>query len=386
MRARLSAVKYLLNNKKTAAVLISTFTLSFLVLYVIYALLVSTSVTFKSIMIDIPKKLTYVDLCPKSLGIDLNDFDNEEDAGKTINEARQDLADRLGKREGIEEVWYTQIILDEINCVVGSQSVKVPLLEKEQIPVFLDHVGAKLSEGRLPQDPGDVLISRLSANNNKYEVGDWFFKDGFGETFKVCGILDADIPVSVGLPRGYSNAGYYFVVLNDENTSDLTEVLKEEGISVCEDDVLWDGPKYRESYQKEVVGLIDVVINTIMGVVLVVTGISLLVAYTSFLRNRVNEYCLYASIGYSKADIYGLMLRETLMVFAAGLLLGTCLSILGGFLVKKLVLDAMGLAGMVLYPEQMFKISAVFVLLVGLIQIPGLVMIGRIKTIDAIED
>ena len=68
--------------------------------------------------------------------------------------------------------------------------------------------------------------------------------------------------------------------------------------------------------------LIFNVVKAISAVVMFFLGVTMLIAYVSFLRNRMNEYCLYASIGYRRFEVYGLMMREMALLFLSGLVAG----------------------------------------------------------------
>ena len=114
--------------------------------------------------------------------------------------------------------------------------------------------------------------------------------------------------------------------------------------------------------------------------------ISILVAYVSFMRNRVNEYCLYTSIGFGRKDIYGMMMREIGIIFGSSIFLGAVITIIIMLLMGNLVLDKLGLVYKYFYHEHLLRIIAAFMAIVGLLQIPIIFTINNIKTIDLIEE
>ena len=114
--------------------------------------------------------------------------------------------------------------------------------------------------------------------------------------------------------------------------------------------------------------------------------ISILVAYVSFMRNRVNEYCLYTSIGFARKDIYGMMMRELSLIFGFSILIGAAVTIVIMLLLGHFVLDNLGLIYKYFYPEHLLRILAAFLVTVGILQIPIIVTINNIKTIDRIEE
>lgn len=190
----------------------------------------------------------------------------------------------------------------------------------------------------------------------------------------------------LGTPMGYTNNGWYIMILNDENTSDAEKLLAEQGIKVSERDEIYDAVTSAEQYRTEVKEPVETVINSIFAIVLIFLAISVLVAYISFMRNRVNEYCLYASIGYGRSDIYGMMIREMLLIFGIGIAAGVLLSILLAVAINKTLIEPKGLVGHILYGDRLYGITATYVIIMGILQLPVLLNIYDIKTIDAIED
>ncbi|MBO7096485.1 MAG: hypothetical protein J6V94_05950, partial [Lachnospiraceae bacterium] len=123
----------------------------------------------------------------------------------------------------------------------------------------------------------------------------------------------------------------------------------------------------------------------VMLAVMIILTIMVMIAYVSFMRNRVSEYCLYASIGYGRSEIYGMILREMLILFGLGSLVGLAVSLIGGLLIHELLIVPAGLIGHLIYPVQIFKILAIFIFIMGMLQLPVLVCLSGIRTIDAVE-
>ncbi|MBQ8317977.1 MAG: FtsX-like permease family protein, partial [Lachnospiraceae bacterium] len=129
--------------------------------------------------------------------------------------------------------------------------------------------------------------------------------------------------------------------------------------------------------------------DMISGILIVITvflTIAIVVAYVSFMRSRVNEYCLYSSIGYSRKAIYYMMMRELGMIFGISMVIGAIISIVAMILLGENLLAYLGLSYKMFYPDQIVKIIAVFAAIVGVLQIPILATLYKIKTIDMIEE
>lgn len=382
---KLSAWKYVKNNMRVLLVQISALSLSLMTMYVIYTLLQTTSESFRPIMLELPKKISYASITGSSYGLDVNGYETYEELEAAYNEKQEQLIERLKSRPGISDVFHAQILYSMYQSVVGQQTAETPLMEPERIPAFLDHMEAGLTEGRMPAGDGEMLVDETIMKNMGYSIGGYFMKDWYGETFKIVGTIRSDCMISVGTPMGHTNSGSYLVVLGDESVIDLTSVLIEEGIKIKSSDNIIDGVHYRDAYRNDVEDAIGSAVNVIMIVVMVFLAILILVTYVSYMRNRVSEYCLYSSIGYGKGDIYGMMIREMFIIFGISAVTGMILSLAGGYAIERLVIEPKGLIGHVLYAGHMFKILSTFIFMMGILQIPALACISRIRTIDAVE-
>ncbi len=386
MKNQLSAWKYVKNNKRAVAVLVTALALSFMAMYAAYVLLITTTESFEAVMVEMPKKISYASLGNKAYGILRDDYETYEEFKAAYDAKQEDLLKKLKAYPGIDDALYTQVIRSIYQSVMGSYSFEVPLMEPEKIQGFLEHIDAKLLDGRMPKDAGEVLIDETIRKNGGYHIGDWFQKDWFGETFRIVGTIQSKGLLSVGVPNGYSNNGWYIVVYNDESTTDLTGILQSMGIQLGDEDEVLDAKEYYRAYRKDVGDVIDAVLVTLFVIVMTFLAILVLVTYVSFMRNRVNEYCLYASLGYGRGEIYGMMLKEMTILFGFGTALGLLISLCIAFVLHGLIIEPKGLIGHVVYEEQIFRILGTYVFLMGVLQIPVLFSLQRIRTIDAIED
>ncbi|MBP5192609.1 MAG: ABC transporter permease [Eubacterium sp.] len=386
MKNRLSAWKYIRNNKKTAGVLIIALAFSFMGMYVVYTLLATAMESFKPIMFENPKKVSYISLSTETMGVMRDDYETSEEYEEAVEKRRNEIIEGLKKNPGIEDAYNTQVIDCLYAAVMGQWSYEVPLIDQEQIPEFLEHTGAKLIEGELPDEGAEILVDKVIMKNQDLSVGDWFMEKWWGESFKVCGVIESDGMYCVGTPLGATNRGWYIMVLNDETTPDMTKILSEQGVIVSAEDEIVDAVTNAEKYRTDIKGAIESVVNAIFAVVLIFLAISVFVAYVSFMRNRVNEYCLYASIGYARGDIYGMIIREMLIIFGIGIAAGFILSVTAAGLMNILFIEPKGLISRLIYGDKIYGLIAVYIFIMGLLQLPVLMNIYDIKTIDAIED
>lgn len=386
MKSKLSALKYVRNNKKQVWVMIVALSLTFMTMYIINFVFMTTKESFHVLFIEQPKKVACIDLSPDTMGVDQTLYASNQELNQKIDAARNEIMDKLTAHEGIYDVIYTQCLFAEYQGIVGNVGYDFPLLTKEQIPDYLNHMGAKLIEGRMPENSGEILVDEKVLKNKKMKIGGYFNESAYGKNFKVTGVLESDCLTCVGTPQGYTNSGWFMVVLCDEENSNMTKVLQDIGIYPTDYDTVFDSADWADMYQELVVEQLDAAMLAILLVVMVFLTISILVAYVSFMRNRVNEYCLYTSIGFARKDIYGMMMREISLIFGFSILIGAAATIVIMLLLGHFVLDNLGLIYKYFYPEHLLRILAAFLVTVGILQIPIIVTINNIKTIDRIEE
>lgn len=387
MKSRLSAMKYIKNNKRASFVLILALALTFMAMYVVAFCFIVTIESFKPICLELPKKICYVNLTSETLGVDPEDYgEDTKEFAKAYREARDKFKENLEKVDGISKVYYAQTLHAQYTAIGGEFGVPFPLVEPGEVPFIAEHLGAELIEGRFPEGDGEIVADEHILKNNGMQVGDWFLRDNYGEVFKVVGVLRSDNMACVGTPNGGYNTGWYHIILCDEKTAVFSDLAEKLGLTLHELDGISDLESSRESYDESVVDVVQAVIEIVLLVVMIFLTIAVLVAYISFMRNRVNEYCLYASIGYSKKSIYGLIMREMFILFVLGIVIGAIVSIGVMELVYLFVIEPKGLVAKWFLDDQLLRIAAAFAVIVGVLQIPILIAVNKIKTIDLMED
>ncbi len=386
MKSSLSAIKYIKNNKRTCGVLLLALSLTFMAMYVVNYLLMTTEESFKTIMLELPNKVSYADLAGSTLGVRADGFENKEDYYDAADQAREEVMEKIAAIPGVKNVEYTQIISARYDGIIGQINYECPLVEKEELPKYMEHFGAKLVEGHMPENPGEILVDSVVMKNQGYEIGGNYLEESFGETFKVAGVIESDYMICMGLPNGFTNSGWYMILLGDESIKDVRKLMGKIGITPGEKDDIIDSLAYKEFYDTDVIKTIDSVVNTIILIIIIFLAVSIIVAYVSFMRNRLNEYCLYASLGYSKNEVYGMIMREMLIIFMLGIIAGFLLSLVLMGILDAGAIEPKGLISRWFYPGHIAKICAALVCIIGVLQIPILISINSIKTIDMMED
>ena len=386
MKKGISAVKYIRNNKRTCFVLIIAFALTIMVMYVINFLLSATKESFKTIMLEMPKKVMYANLSDEAYGINEEDFATHEEYVDKYQETVEETENKMRALDGVKFVKRAQKIDTKYAGIIGMVVYETPLLEKEEIKGYIDHFNAKLIDGKMPEEPGDILVDKNVFANRHYEIGGYYMKDFYGETFKVCGVIESDYMICVGMPNGFTNSGWYTVICIDEPITQFKDIAEKLDLNISETEDIIDANDYREFYDDDVVKSIDSSMDIIILVVMIFLAVSVIVAYVSFMRNRVSEYCLYSSIGYSKKSIYAMMMREMIIIFGTGIIIGAMIAGVIVIFLNKTAVEPMGLIGKLVDLNQISKIMTAIICIIGLLQIPAVMTINSIKTIDMIED
>lgn len=360
--------------------------LTLMTMYVINFLLMTTQESFRTLFLELPKHVAYISLSLETAGIDQDAYATDDEFRQKVEETRADIMKQLKVHDGVEEVVYSQVLSANYQGIVGSVSYYFPLLEPEQVPAYLEHMDAKLVDGRMPKADGEILVDKKVFMNRKMQLDGYFMENYYGKVFKVVGVVESDYLVCVGTPKGYMNTGWYMTVYCNEENSDMAKVLKDTGIEVTEYDTLHDAVEWKKSYKEMVTDVLDVAIVALLVVVMVFLAISILVAYISFMRSRVNEYCLYSSIGFGRKEIYGMMMREIALIFGMSTVIGIVVTMIILYVFAHMVLDNMGLIYRYFDFAHLLRIVAAFMAIIGVLQIPILVTIHKIKTVDRMED
>ena len=385
MNQKLSAINYVKNNKRRSAVLIVSLSLCFMLIYLTNFLLSSTVESFRMVNVKNVKKVQYIDLSGKTLGIDVDNIDIEE-FSEIRKQKNLELIEKLKKNENIKNIYYSEVLYMEIRAVIGSWYAEIPLVETEEVPVVLKHFGTKVCEGRMPANPGEIVLSDAVMKNGGYSLNDYYRSDNYDEKFKIVGMLDCDTYFGCGIPSDVEQVSM-ITILSDGSIEDISEVLKDVGITINESvDEIVDLKTGKKALKVDVIDVLSNSTNIIYIAVIVLTSLSLFIVYIMYLRDRHNEWCLYSSIGYSKKDVYSLAMREVLITFTIAFVIGIVLTIISVVVVDNIMLKAQGLKCKYLYPMTIVESISVFIILIGALQIPIRYALNRIKTVDAIED
>lgn len=367
MPTRLSALTYIRNNKRRSAVFIVSLSLFITTLYLMSYMLSSTTTSFYKLLVE-QTKMTQI-IIPKFIS-------------KTMNREAQleELAFKLNQVECVKKAIPAKFISPYMTAIFGQYSIDSPLVEKGKLEELLRYNKAELIEGRMPESPGEVLVDELYAKNQELQIGSNLLTD----SYIICGIVQCDNYFISGIPAGIENVSGIYIYSDGENI-DFKEIYQSLNLPYDYNNI-WDNVMGKEEFRQSVSSTLDFSSNIITYISTILLAVCLFVVYNLYVRNRYEEWCLYASIGYSAGDIYKLSLREMLFTYGIALTAASSFSLLGVIVIKNFMIDPMGLLSTPIMTETIGSMACILVTLFGIFQIPVLTALQRIKTIDSIEE
>ncbi len=382
MRQKLSAMNYIRNNKRRAAVLIVSLALYLVIVYLTQFILSSGTESFKKILSEDTKKMQLVQLPDSALGIDREAFESEEAAKAAYTEAEELLMERLREQPGVKAVQKAQGMGVTIYALIGQYSFSFPLGDEAFVKVYMEHMGATLKEGELPDEPGEIILAEDIMKNAGLTLGQKLSD----EDFQIVGIAESDSYFGGGIMVPGKDYNQPICVLSDGSIEDMAALLRKMGYEFSDSDARIYDYKAGNADYEDVFAEVETPANLVFKGVVIVMAIMLLLVYTTVLRDRHGEWCLYCSIGYSRRAIYFSILREMLFYFAVAVGAGAVLTVIGMVTVDALLIDPMGLACKYLDVSVMGEIVCGYAVVFALLQLPIRFALYKIRTVDAMEE
>lgn len=383
MPQRLSARKYIFNNKRRVSVLLFSMALCCVLFYVTNFLLSISVETFGQILVKQTKKAQYIQLGSEDLGIDAKNLEYEEWLVEYRAE-NEKFAEKLKNVEGIENAYFSTIRYVDVLAVVGQFSVEVPMLNRGDVAEYMKHMGAELIDGRLPENDDEVILDEKIMKNHSYKIGDKL--EGYNN-ITIVGVVRSDYYFAAGVNESVMDNSARIMALTDGSVEDLVSAVNSLGYNLDRKNVtVYDYAYGRENLQTDVVDAISGAANVTYPVIVVILCISMIVVYVMYLRDRYNEWCLYCSIGFSRKEIYFAVMRELIITFGAAAVLGAALSAILIVVLDNTMVESLGLICRYWYPNTAIEIVCVFLVILAALQIPIRYALHKIRTIDAIDD
>lgn len=380
---KLSAMRYIKNNKRRVSVLIVSLTLCFVLTYISFFFLSTTTETFRSVLLDNAEKLQYIEPSARVFDLDY-EMSVEDEYLRKYDIKLNELIDRLREKEEIKDAFKAEIVYGTVQSFVGRYTFELPLVTKEEMPILLKHMKAALTEGRLPEKNNEIVLSESAMKNEDYRLGDSLKEN---HSITIVGIIECEYYFGCGIYEGDAYDNQRICILSDGSIEDLTLFLNNMGYKVDRSrEKIIDKTSGEEDLQNDVIDAIEGGTDIVYVFILAVLFIVLLIVYTTYLRDRQNEWCLYSSIGYSKKAIYFSIIRELLFTFAVSLFAGGIIIFFMEAALDYCMIRPMGIKCRYFYPDVLMEIICSYVFLLGMLQLPVRYELYKIRTIDAMDD
>lgn len=386
MSQKISAFYYIKNNKRRVSVLVTSLAMFSIVTYVSMFLLSATSETFEDILTETSRHIQYIQLDGDDLEYNYSDkqASPEDIYNEAVNKKYGEIRNSLINSKGIEDAFVVQTEYSYVASLVGNYYVEIPMLNKTDMEKVLKHMGAVLDSGRLPEKAGEVVLDSMLIKNYGYKLGDGLSQNN---DIKIVGIINCGFYFGCGM-ADRDNVVFYnpmICVLTDGTVRDLKNTIEKNGVFL-ENSKFVDLKDGEIKLQDEITSAISSSTNIIFAGIIVIVATLVVIVSISYMRDRRSEWCLYASIGYSRKAVYFSIVRELLFTFVTAFLIAVVVVILLMKILDILLITELGLQCEYFLFDTLNQILCVYIALFGIMQIPVRIEIFKIKTIDAVED
>ena len=375
-RSKLSPMPYIRNNRVRTTVLIISLSMFMLMIYVMNFIIGGMYEPFYQCDVAPMDRMRIV--VPEFEIENAADMSDEEYLTACWNTFRE-LCSNIPRTEEVldAKVYARQSVV--FNSVIGCSYDDCFLFEtSKDCEDFLSHMNAKLVSGRMPQEPGEILVEQKLIDNHR---NDNTLLQNMGSEYHVVGVVESDYYLAFGITSPGENNIWTMLLIKEGSNPDVYQVYEEAGSSV---DYCYDKVSAKKSYDDSIGSL-----DTVQTIFVAVSGSLLLICVAVVLSlhimDRHNEWCLLNSIGFSTGEIYLMALKEILICVGISILVGGVLMILTAKALSAFLYQPIGAYVSIWRPAAIPRILSVFLVLIGIIQIPLFTGMHKIQTIDTIE-
>ncbi|MBO4473471.1 MAG: ABC transporter permease [Clostridiales bacterium] len=375
-RSKLSPWPYIRNNRVRTTALIVSLAVFMLMIYVMNYVIGGIGEPFYRSDVA-PYDLQQI--VSSHLDMKGSDYETDEEyLTEAWNRARTACAN-VPRENGVVDAKAFAWQNVPLNSVIGMTGIDCFLFEEpKDCEDYLNHMGAKLVSGKMPEKPGEILVEQKLIRNHKNDNN---LMQYMGSTYEVVGSVNSDYYLAFGLAQPGENDINVLILTERGSSVDAAEAFAKTGYEVS-----WYRNKEKaEKNHKDGIGSMD----TVQTLITSVSGSLLLICVTVVLAlhimDRHNEWCLLHSIGFSTGEIYVMALKEILICVAIAMVAGAVLSVMTVLAMNALLYEPIGVAIRIWRWEALPRIFIVMLFLIGVAQIPIFSGMRKIQTIDSIE-
>jgi ABC-type lipoprotein release transport system permease subunit len=260
---------------------------------------------------------------------------------KTLDEFQEnvsDTQDKLNKIEGVDYIFNSRILTMRIKTIFGNNGVYMIFIDEENYDKFLEEMGVKLSEGRLPKENNELVIGESIMKNKNLKIGDEVGskvneQEWMPGKYKVVGILKSsknngnNVRFGIGKLNNKDEVQLSTSFLIHPNSSNKTIV--DENLKKLSEENRNLEIQTESIIQKDIndqFASINSVIWAINIIVMFTITSSIALLQIIFFMQRANEFGLLAAIGYSRSFIIIRTITESILNIILGWFLGIIFS------------------------------------------------------------
>jgi len=395
---RLSARFYLKNNKRRAAILVLSFGLYFALLYGVQFFLHPSTYMYEQIAVQGAERMqsAYLNGLERineamELGMDFSLWEPEanatyEELVAEINRGTEVFEQRLREEGTADHVFVCSCYNIGVNSFGGNCTYAAPMLKKEELLTLVEYLELEVVEGRLPEQPGELLMDENMAKNRGFAVGDTIFD----KDTTLVGLVEYDTYIAAGIDYGderHPDRSLY--ILSDGSIPDLKEYFAGFGVEADNEShsaiqIQADKVNAVESVE-EMAEELQMPLKVMTYSIAFVLGLTVFFVYRLHVQDRYTEWCLYRSLGYSEREVYSLAFREFGICMGISVTLAVIISVVI-CMVGAMLMRSQGMLYEYILPEVLLQIFGIGTLLAGVMQIPVVIAMRKVKTIDAMEE
>ena len=371
VKQKLSCFPYLKHNKRRVLAVVISLSVFITMLYVMGYFLGACMEPIAVMMIDPYKKYQIVQ--PE---VESSEYETLEEGIADYTNMMNDKAQEIENAINVDEVIPIRSRFAMCYSVLGMTSIPVFYFNNsEQMDSFSSYMGAELVEGKWPANPGEVVVSmNLYANRGEDVL------DRVGGDYEIVGFVESDNYLIYGLPLENEN-NFSIMILNDEYQRDIKEELENKGII----SIVSDFESATSSYNSLMGDSMTTIKTTLTGVAGGLLSLCMLVVLSMHIRDRHDEWCLRSSIGFSTSDVFVMAIKEMLICFLSAVAIGAIISTITVVILNAVMVEPLGLTVNSIRFQDMGIISVAILGIYGLCQIPLILAMRRIQTVDEIE-
>ncbi len=335
----LSAMKYFVENKKKAMVVIITLFFAVFCISFITTIINSIFASAKDSNIAPLSKFTFID----------------PPRGQTF--MPKDSLAKIKEYDSVDKVYPIMANNTSITTVFGNTSAPVIYSNNEtELNEIFDRCNLKMKKGRMPKvDSYEIIMHSSMMKNKKLKVGDKFgdevdSSEWVTGTYTIVGEFDGDSVVALGTKN------YYLASLEKQGVDIKNCTVS--ALAYPKNDNIEAMNKQLDSVDKKtafitskstVLKQLDeqlASINSIMSIVIFVVTFGMAVCVGTLIYNfysaRNNEFGILYAIGYNKSNVKRLIFKELIIISVIGWAIGYVFSFLCFLFVDKLLFAPLG--------------------------------------------